>query len=97
MQATSLTIEFDPAIEHNGQAYHSIELREPRMRELERAYSEVKTSTDAQSLIRFQIALVCAVTGQPKQVIELMSVSQMNEAFNYLQNFMNGSTGTGAE
>ncbi len=81
-------------IEWNGQKCDAIELREPKMHEMRTAYHELKND-DAESMANFQIALVCAVSGKPKQIIERMSVSKMHEAFEYVSGFMNPGPTTG--
>lgn len=82
-------------IEWNGGKYDAIELHEPTIRQLEKAYSELKAGTNIQTLTRFQIALICEVSGKPRQIIELMPVSKIRAAFNYLEGFINANQTTG--
>ena len=90
----SKVIDFDTPIEWASAKYDSIELREPKMKELSLAYGELK-GNDAQAMAKFQMSLVCAVSGAPRQVIENMPISKMNEAFKYLQGFMEVGQETG--
>jgi|ERR1017187_1849576 hypothetical protein len=93
-QPISLAIEFDPVIEWNGGSYDAIELREPKIREIEAALGVIQNKSDAQSMVRYQIALITGVSGKPKQVIEQMKVSDVNKAFDYLTGFSNPSPAT---
>lgn len=82
-------------IEHSGGKYDAIELREPKARELSKALGVMRGNTDSQSLVKFQIALVAAVSGVPEAAIEQMPISKLNEAFDYLQGFTSAGLGTG--
>lgn len=82
----SLVID-DLGIEWNGGKYDAIELKEPKAIHIEKAMSSVNGTLTDQSVIKYQIALICAVSGLPRQVIEEMPISKLNEAFKYLQGF----------
>lgn len=83
----SMVIDFDPPIEWNGKSVSSMELREPRAGEVLKAQSELNGSPQAQW--KFGMALIGAVSGEPRQVIEQMPVSKMIQGINYLTNFLN--------
>jgi hypothetical protein len=83
----SLVID-DLDITWNGGSYTSLELREPKIRELEAALGVMKNAGDDPSAdIRFQIALIVAVSGKPKDVVSQMSVTQVRKAIDYLSGF----------
>lgn len=85
----------DLGIEWNHGKYDAVELREPKAKELVKALSVMKGNADTQSLVKFQIALICAVTELPEQVVEQMPISKLNEAFTYLQGFTSAGSLTG--
>ncbi len=91
--APSLVIDFDPPIVWNGKSIPSIELREPMAMEVVKAQVELKGTPD--STIKWGIALICAVTGEPRQVIEQMPISKVMIGINYLSDFLNGGPVTG--
>ena len=91
----SLVVNFDRPIAYNGNQYESIELSEPTMKQLRAAYRELSNGGNAEQMAKFQIALVREVSGAPLQVVEGMPISKMNEAFDYLQGFMNAAPPTG--
>lgn len=82
-------------IEWNGAKCDEIELREPRMSELDVAYGELSKAMGAREMTKFQVALVCAVSGKPQQIIAKMPVSKMNEAMEFLESFINSGQKTG--
>lgn len=94
--APSYVINFDPAIVHNGMECRAIELSEPQLKHLRSAYAEFRNGVNAETTTRYQIALVCAVTGKPQQVIEQMPIRKMNEASEYLQSFINAEPTNGS-
>lgn len=82
----SMTIEFDPPIEWNSKSVSAIELREPRAGEVLKAQAELNNSSQAQW--KFGMALVGLVSGEPRQIIELMPVSKLMQAITYLTSFL---------
>lgn len=92
-QAPSMMIEFSPPIEWNGGTYDAIELREPKAVEVLKAQAELKGTAD--STMKFGVALICAIAGKPRQVIEQMPISKLMAGIDYLTGFLDGGLQTG--
>jgi hypothetical protein len=90
-----LDIELDPPIEWNGKTYSSLHLEEPTGRMVERAEGELSQASNFQALRRYQFALLSLVSGVPRQVIEQMRISQINEGTDFLRPFISGGPETG--
>jgi hypothetical protein len=85
----SLLIEFDPPIEWSAGNVDAIELREPTIAEYMKAQKEIRPNATVDQYTAFQITLIAAVSGKPRQVIEKMPVRKVAEAFKYLEGFTN--------
>ena len=90
-----LTIEIDPPIEWNNKTYDRLHLEEPTGHMVERAESELAGNMSVHALRKYQIALVSHASGQPRQVIERMRISQIREASDFLSRFIGGGQATG--
>lgn len=87
------TINFREPIEALGKTISSLELSEPKIQEMQRAYKHIKGITaDAESMMKYRISLISDVAKRANpdvlpQHCEKMKVSQLNEASTYLENF----------
>lgn len=89
----SLLMDFSPPLSWNNNSISSIELHEPKAADVVKAQVELTGKPD--STIRYGIALICAVCGQPRQIIEQMPISQLMRGITYLMDFLNGGPATG--
>ncbi|HSR78764.1 MAG TPA: phage tail assembly protein [Xanthobacteraceae bacterium] len=90
-----LDIELDPPIEWNNKTYETLHLEEPTAHMVERAEQELAGNMSVHALRKYQIALVSHASGQPRQVIERMRISQVREAADFLSRFIGGGQATG--
>jgi hypothetical protein len=90
-----LDIEIDPPVEWNGKTYNVLHLKEPTGRQVERAEGELTANSNFQSLRKYQFALLSLVSGVPRQVIEQMRITQINEGTDFLRPFISGGQETG--
>jgi hypothetical protein len=82
----SLVITFDEPLEWNGKSVSELELREPKAGEVLKCQQELNNTPGSQW--KFGMALIGAVSGHPRQIIDQMPVSKMLEAINYLTSFL---------
>jgi len=90
-----LIIKLDPAIELKGAKYDELKLREPRASEVRQAEGHLRSSVNVESMRRYQLALISAVTGWNLAVVECLPISKVREASDYLQRFIEGGPVTG--
>jgi hypothetical protein len=83
----TLDLELDPPIEWQGKTYSTLHLEEPTTRQQRQSEQELQPPVTMLSLRNHQIALVSQVAGVPRNVIEMMRISQMLEAYNFLAPF----------
>ncbi len=91
-----LEITLDPPLVLKGATYESIKLREPKAFEVQQAEAHLAKSVNVESLRKYGVALVSRVSGIPEAVILQLPVSKLNEATEYLQNFVDRGPRTGA-
>lgn len=84
----NLVIELDEPIEHQGAQVTELRLREPKAFEVVRAETELKGGMTPDSLRRYQISLVCLVSGVDRKFIEKLPIRKLNEASAYVQGFI---------
>ena len=91
-----LDIEIDPPIEWNNSTYTTMHLEEPTARMIQRSEQEWGTEgmTPA-NMTKYKIALVSNASGLPRQVIDNLRISQLNEAYHFLTGFMSSGLPTG--
>ena len=73
------TIPVDPPVEHEGEIYTKLELREPTVAEIEKIDDLGGTAWNR--------ALIASVAGVPDKVISKLGVRTMNTAAAYLVGF----------
>ncbi len=94
--AGSMVIELDPPIEVGGGKWDRLILREPTAGEVMRAEAEMKGAVTADGVRRYQIALLSAVAGVDRRVIERLPISRLNEGWQFLAGFIEAGLKTGA-
>lgn len=82
-----LDIEIDPPIEYLKKQFTTLHLVEPTALQMQRANQEIAADTNHFTLLRYRIRLVAENTGTPREVIEKMRISQVEEAFRFLEPF----------
>lgn len=90
-----MRIDLDPPIHWNDNDYTEITIREPTGAEVLRAEGELGQQWTAQTFRKYKFALVALVSGEPRQVIERMPISQLERAFDFLNHFINSDRATG--
>jgi Phage tail assembly chaperone proteins, E, or 41 or 14 len=93
-----LDLEIDPPVEA-GQIYSTMHLREPTFQEVRTAETEMVRdafgrATDG-STRAYQLALISKVSGVPRQAIDQMRISQVDQAFLFLISFRPPGPATG--
>lgn len=91
-----LVIDLDPPIEWNGNTYEVMRVEEPNGRMVLKAESELQNGANFLTLRNYQFALVSNASGIPRQAIELMRISDITKASDFLASFMPGGLRTGA-
>ena len=90
-----LVIEFDPPLKISNLECAQLTLREPTGAEVRAAEGHLRKGVTAETVRMYQMALIKAVSGSSQQVIDLMPISKINEAAEYLQGFVTPSQTTG--
>ena len=85
-----LTIAVQPPIVHEGGTFESLELREPRVSEVQRAEEALTGAVTATSVLDSEIALVALVSGWPTEAVEELPAGILNRASEYLSRFEAG-------
>ena len=75
----SLRVPVDPAIEHAGQTYDELLLREPTVAEVE--------ALDAYKGVTWTVKLVAAVATVPEKVVQKLGIRTLNTCSAYLTDF----------
>lgn len=86
-----LLIPFDPPIVFNGKSVDSILLHEPTVGQVEQADKIANGNLNISNMRAYQQALIMAVSGQPKQIVGQMKISDVNKAFDWLMGFIQGN------
>ena len=92
----TLDLELDPPIEYQGKTYTALHFEEPTTKQQRMSEQELAAGVNMLSLRNQQIALVSQCAGVPRQVIDMMRISQMVEAYNFLAPFSGAGPQTGA-
>lgn len=90
-----MTIDF-PEIVIDSNRVDRIVLREPTGQQVQKAETELKGGVNVASMRMYQISLVSQCSGVPRQVIERLPISKLNEASRYAQSFIDAGPATGA-
>jgi Phage tail assembly chaperone proteins, E, or 41 or 14 len=87
-----LLINIDPPIEFNGQRTDHVLLKEPTGSQLEKA-GKGKLSADMtlSEIATFQMELIMAVSGLPKQIVGQMKFSDIKRGFEFIMGFIESS------
>jgi hypothetical protein len=80
-----LDLEIDPPIEFLKKRFTTLHLEEPTALQMQRAEFEIAEASNMFTLRRYQIKLVAEVAGVPREVVERMRISQVGEAFRFLE------------
>jgi Phage tail assembly chaperone proteins, E, or 41 or 14 len=91
-----LVIEIDPPVEWNGKTYSELRLEEPTGKMIVKSEQELANGANFASLRNYQFALVSNCSGVPRQAIELMRITQIQKAADFLSAFMPGGRQIGA-
>jgi hypothetical protein len=91
-----LDIEVDPPVEWNGNTYATLHLEEPTGQMIVKSEQELAQGANFAALRKYQFALVSNASGVPRQAIEKMRISQIQQAFDFLSRFMPSGPATGA-
>lgn len=90
-----LDLDIDPPVEWNGRTFTTLHLEEPTGQMIVKSEQELANGANFAALRRYQFALVSNASGIPRQAIELMRISQIQEAADFLSSFLPGGLGTG--
>lgn len=90
-----LVIDLDPPIEWNGKTYETMRIEEPTGRMVLKAESELQGGANFLTLRNYQFSLVSNASGIPRQAIEMMRISDITKASDFLASFMPGGLRTG--
>lgn len=82
-----MDIDIDPPIEFLKKQFTTLRLQEPTALQMQRAEFEIAESSNMFTLRRYQIKLVSEVAAVPREVVEKMRISQLEEAFRFLEPF----------
>ena len=91
----ALDLELDPPIDYQGKTYTTLHFEEPTTKQQRMSEQELAGGVNMLSLRNQQIALVSQCAGVPRNVVEMMRISQMVEAYNFLAPFSGGGPQTG--
>jgi hypothetical protein len=88
----------DMAIDVKWKAQHitRLHLCEPTGAQFEKALVEIARGDDPHSIQRFKITLIAQVAKVPREVVEAMPISQIEEAADFLAPLLPGGRRTGA-
>lgn len=96
-QALPRTLDMDIDVTFQRKRFTSLHLEEPTGKQLERAEIELNTTAPtAYMMRRYQISLVAAVAGVPREVVLELKQSQIEEAFGFLSDLRPDSQKDGA-
>ena len=90
-----LVITIDPPVEWNGKTYDELRLEEPTGKMIQKAEQELSNGANFAALRNYQFSLVSNASGVPRQAVEMMRISQIQKAADFLASFMPGGLGTG--
>jgi hypothetical protein len=91
----TLVIDIDPAIPHKGGTYSQLPLREPRVGEVRKAEGQMRNGINSESIRNYNIHLVSFVSNWPVIAVEMLPISKLNEAVQYLEGFIERGRATG--
>jgi hypothetical protein len=84
-EATPLVLDMEIDVTFQKKRFTSLHLEEPTGKQLERAELEINTpNPTAYSMRRYQISLIAAVAGVPREVVLELKQSQIEAAFSFL-------------
>lgn len=89
-----LVITLDPPIKFNGGTYDTLALKEPRVRDVQKAEKHLRT-VNQEALRNYSVSLVTNVSELPEPVVLALPISQMNKAMQYLTSFIEAGPATG--
>jgi hypothetical protein len=87
MNVDELLISFNPPLVWNGESLDALHLTEPTAAQLEKG-GKLPIGDSLSSTTAFQIELVTAVSGKPKQYISLMKISDLRKATEFIMGFI---------
>lgn len=83
------TLDLDIDVTFQKKRFTSLHLEEPTAKQLERAEIELNTATPtAYTMRRYQIALIAAVAGVPREVVLELKYSELTRAFDFLSDLL---------
>lgn len=91
----TLDIVLDPPVVFNNRTITELHLEEPTGDQVERAEAELAQNVSIHSMRKYQIALVSLCSGEPRQAVGKMRISQIKEAADFLSGFISGGQATG--
>lgn len=94
-RAPTLTLTIDPPIELQRGRYDTLELREPTAKQMLNAEAHLRRGVNMESVRLREIELVAAVSGWPKPAVELLPISKLVEAADFLLGFSQAGPATG--
>jgi hypothetical protein len=87
MMGMEFDVEIEPPIEFMKKQFTTLHLVEPTALQMQRANAELSDGQNMFTLLRYRIRLVAEVSATPREVIERMRISQVEEAFRFLEPF----------
>ena len=80
-----MDLDIDPPIEYLKKHFTTLHLVEPTALQVQRAEFEIAAGSNMFTLRRYQIKLIAEVAAVPREVVEKMRISQMEEAWRFLE------------
>jgi hypothetical protein len=93
---TTKDIEIDPPINFLKRDFTRLHLVEPNGLQCQKAEQELGATPTPYTLRRYQITLVAGVAKVPREVVEQMRISQIEEAADFLRDLQERGRSTGA-
>ncbi len=87
-QVPERTIELDGRIERHGRIVTALELREPASGEVEEAERKLGGKFTTAAMRESQFHLIVLVSELPRSIIDVVPISKLNEASQYLLGFI---------
>ncbi|MCQ8240518.1 phage tail assembly protein [Rhizosaccharibacter radicis] len=85
--APRLVLPIEPPIDHGGERWDQIELREPRVSEVKASEEVMGATATPAAVLDAEAKLVALVGGVPDEVIAKLPTSVLNAGADYLQSF----------
>lgn len=92
---TAHIIDLAEPIEVRGERYEQVVLREPTGAEMRQAKGHLRNGATAPQLREYEMALVQAVSGLPRQVVQMLPIRVFREAALFIEGFIEAGRGTG--